>query len=112
MTILLRILGSKYTWIGLFVLTVLISSFITYIMNVEYNNKYDVLQNSINELQSEKLHIQKQWNFEKEQHKLLAQDYTNSLSVLELLNDSDQNINIFEVTTTYNEDYYKTFKGE
>lgn len=111
MIILLKILGSKYTWIGLFVLTVIISSFVTYVMNINYTNKYEVLENTIGDLQSENLHIQKQWTFEKEQYKLWSEHYSNSLLIIDSLDDNDQNINIFEVITSYNEDYYKTFNG-
>lgn len=111
MIILLKILGSKYTWIGLFVLTVIISSFATYVMNINYTNKYEVLEDTIEDLQSENLHIQKQYNFEKEQRKLWTEHYSNSLRIIDSLDDNDQDINIFEVITSYNEDYYKTFNG-
>lgn len=111
MSFLLKILGSKWTYISLFILAVfiVILIFINTIQN--YENTIDDLEEHIDNLEMTNKVLYKELQFQNEKIEILK-SYSNSTKIIDSLEDNRLNdVNIKAVITISN-DYYNSFTNQ
>lgn len=111
MSFLLNILGSKWTYIALFILAVfiVILIFINTIQN--YENTIDELEEHIDNLEITNNILYKELQFQNEKIEILK-SYSNSTKIIDSLEDdvlSDVNI---EAVIAISNDYYNSFTNQ
>ena len=111
MSFLLKILGSKWTYIALFILAIFIVVliFINTIQN--YENTIDNLEEHIDNLEMTNKVLYKELQFQNEKLEILK-SYSNSIKIIDSLEDNrliDVNI---EAVITISNDYYNSFTNQ
>ena len=111
MSFLLNILGSKWTYIALFILAVfiVILIFVNTIQN--YENTIDELEEHIDNLEMTNKVLYKELQFQNEKIEILK-SYSNSTKIIDSLEDdvlSDVNI---EAVIAISNDYYNSFTNQ
>lgn len=111
MSFLLKILGSKWTYIALFILAIFIVVliFINTIQN--YENTIDNLEEHIDNLEMTNKVLYKELQFQNEKLEILK-SYSNSTKIIDSLEDNrliDVNI---EAVITISNDYYNSFTNQ
>lgn len=111
MSFLLNILGSKWTYIALFILAVfiVILIFVNTIQN--YENTIDNLEEHIDNLEMTNKVLYKELQFQNEKIEILK-SYSNSTKIIDSLEDdvlSDVNI---EAVIAISNDYYNSFTNQ
>ena len=111
MSFLLKILGSKWTYIALFILAIFIVVliFINTIQN--YEETIDDLEEHIDNLEMTNKVLYKELQFQNEKLEILK-SYSNSTKIIDSLEDnrlSDVNI---EAAATISNDYYNSFTNQ
>ena len=111
MSFLLKILGSKWTYIALFILAIFIVVliFINTIQN--YENTIDNLEEHIDDLEMTNKVLYKELQFQNEKLEILK-SYSNSTKIIDSLEDNKlSNVNI-EAVIAISNDYYNSFTNQ
>lgn len=111
MSFLLKILGSKWTYIALFILAIFIVVliFINTIQN--YENTIDDLEEHIDNLEMTNKVLYKELQFQNEKIEILK-SYSNSTKIIDSLKDDKlSNVNI-EAVIAISNDYYNSFTNQ
>lgn len=108
MSFLLNILGSKWTYIALFILAILIVVLIFVNTIQNYENTIDDLEEHIDNLEMTNKVLYKELQFQNEKLEILK-SYSNSTKIINSLEDDRlSDVNIGAVTAISN-DYYNSF---
>lgn len=111
MSFLLKILGSKWTYIALFILAIFIVVLIFVNTIQNYENTIDNLEEHIDNLEMTNKVLYKEIQFQNEKLEILK-DYSNSTLIIDSLNDDKLNdINVKAIITISN-DYYNSFTNK
>lgn len=108
MSFLLKILGSKWTYIALFILAIFIVVLIFVNTIKNYENTIDNLEEHIDNLEMTNKVLYKELQFQNEKLEILK-SYSNSTKIIDSLEDdrlSDVNI---EAVIAISNDYYNSF---
>lgn len=108
MSFLLNILGSKWTYIALFILAIFIVVLIFVNTIKNYENTIDNLEEHIDNLEMTNKVLYKELQFQNEKLEILK-SYSNSTKIIDSLEDNrliDVNI---EAVITISNDYYNSF---
>ena len=111
MSFLLKILGSKWTYIALFILAIFIVVLIFVNTIKNYENTIDNLEEHIDNLEMTNNVLYKEIQFQNEKIEILK-SYSNSTKIIDSLEDnrlSDVNI---EAVITISNDYYNSFTNQ
>lgn len=111
MSFLLNILGSKWTYIALFILAIFIVVLIFVNTIKNYENTIDNLEEHIDNLEMTNKVLYKEFQFQNEKLEILK-DYSNSTLIIDSLEDNrliDVNI---EAIITISNDYYNSFTNQ
>ena len=111
MSFLLKILGSKWTYIALFILAIFIVVLIFINTIKNYENTIDNLGEHIDNLEMTNKVLYKELQFQNEKLEILK-SYSNSTKIIDSLEDdrlSDMNI---EAVITISNDYYNSFTNQ
>lgn len=111
MSFLLKILGSKWTYIALFILAIFIVVLIFVNTIKNYENTIDNLEEHIDNLEMTNKVLYKELQFQNEKLEILK-SYSNSTKIIDSLEDnrlSDVNI---EAVITISNDYYNSFTNQ
>ena len=111
MSFLLKILGSKWTYITLFILAILIVVLIFVNTIKNYENTIDNLEEHIDNLEMTNKVLYKEFQFQNEKLEILK-SYSNSTKIIDSLEDnrlSDVNI---EAVIVISNDYYNSFTNQ
>ena len=111
MSFLLNILGSKWTYIALFILAIFIVVLIFVNTIKNYENTIDNLEQNIDNLEITNNVLYKEIQFQNEKLEILK-SYSNSTKIIDSLEDnrlSDVNI---EAVITISNDYYNSFTNQ
>ena len=111
MSFLLNILGSKWTYIALFILAVFIVVLIFVNTIKNYENTIDNLEEHIDNLEMTNKVLYKELQFQNEKLEILK-SYSNSTKIIDSLEDNrliDVNI---EAVITISNDYYNSFTNQ
>ena len=111
MSFLLNILGSKWTYIALFILAIFIVVLIFVNTIKNYENTIDNLEEHIDNLEMTNKVLYKELQFQNEKLEILK-SYSNSTKIIDSLEDnrlSDVNI---EAITAISNDYYNSFTNQ
>lgn len=111
MSFLLKILGSKWTYIALFILAIFIVVLIFVNTIQNYENTIDNLEEHIDNLEMTNKVLYKELQFQNEKLEILK-SYSNSTKIIDSLEDnrlSDVNI---EAVITISNDYYNSFTNQ
>lgn len=111
MSFLLKILGSKWTYIALFILAIFIVVLIFVNTIQNYENTIDNLEEHIDNLEMTNKVLYKDLQFQNEKLEILK-DYSNSTLIIDSLNDDKLNdVNVKAIITISN-DYYNSFTNK
>lgn len=111
MSFLLKILGSKWTYIALFILAIFIVVLIFVNTIKNYENTIDNLEEHIDNLEMTNKVLYKDLQFQNEKLEILK-DYSNSTLIIDSLNDDKLNdVNVKAIITISN-DYYNSFTNK
>lgn len=111
MSFLLKILGSKWTYIALFILAVFIVVLIFVNTIQNYENTIDNLEEHIDNLEMTNKVLYKELQFQNEKIKILK-SYSNSTKIIDSLKDDKlSNVNI-EAVIAISNDYYNSFTNQ
>lgn len=111
MSFVLKILGSKWTYIALFILAIFIVVLIFVNTIKNYENTIDNLEEHIDNLEMTNNVLYKEIQFQNEKLEILK-DYSNSTLIIDSLNDDKLNdINVKAIITISN-DYYNSFTNK
>lgn len=111
MSFLLNILGSKWTYIALFILAILIVVLIFVNTIQNYENTIDDLEEHIDNLEMTNKVLYKELQFQNEKLEILK-SYSNSTKIIDSLEDNRLiDVNIKAVITISN-DYYNSFTNQ
>ena len=111
MSFLLKILGSKWTYIALFILAIFIVVLIFVNTIQNYENTIDNLEEHIDNLEMTNKVLYKELQFQNEKLEILK-SYSNSTKIIDSLKDNrliDVNI---EAVITISNDYYNSFTNQ
>ena len=111
MSFLLKILGSKWTYIALFILAIFIVVLIFVNTIQNYENTIDNLEEHIDNLEITNKVLYKELQFQNEKIEILK-SYSNSTKIIDSLEDdvlSDVNI---EAVIAISNDYYNSFTNQ
>lgn len=111
MSFLLNILGSKWTYIALFILAIFIVVLIFVNTIQNYENTIDNLEEHIDNLEMTNKVLYKELQFQNEKLEILK-SYSNSTKIIDSLEDNrliDVNI---EAVITISNDYYNSFTNQ
>ena len=111
MSFLLKILGSKWTYIALFILAIFIVVLIFVNTIQNYENTIDDLEEHIDNLEMTNKVLYKELQFQNEKLEILK-SYSNSTKIIDSLEDdklSDVNI---EAVASISNDYYNSFTNQ
>lgn len=111
MSFLLKILGSKWTYIALFILAIFIVVLIFVNTIKNYENTIDDLEEHIDNLEMTNKVLYKELQFQNEKLEILK-SYSNSTKIIDSLEDNrliDVNI---EAVITISNDYYNSFTNQ
>ena len=111
MSFLLKILGSKWTYIALFILAIFIVVLIFVNTIKNYENTIDNLEEHIDNLEMTNKVLYKELQFQNEKLEILK-SYSNSTKIINSLEDNrliDVNI---EAIITISNDYYNSFTNQ
>ncbi|WP_295296570.1 hypothetical protein [uncultured Brachyspira sp.] len=111
MSFLLNILGSKWTYIALFILAIFIVVLIFVNTIKNYENTIDNLEEHIDNLEMTNKVLYKELQFQNEKIEILK-SYSNSTKIIDSLEDdklSDVNI---EAVASISNDYYNSFTNQ
>lgn len=111
MSFLLKILGSKWTYIALFILAIFIVVLIFVNTIQNYENNIDNLEEHIDNLEMTNKVLYKELQFQNEKLEILK-SYSNSTKIIDSLEDNrliDVNI---EAVITISNDYYNSFTNQ
>ena len=111
MSFLLKILGSKWTYIALFILAIFIVVLIFVNTIQNYENTIDNLEEHIDNLEMTNKVLYKELQFQNEKIEILK-SYSNSTKIIDSLEDdklSDVNI---EAVASISNDYYNSFTNQ
>lgn len=111
MSFLLKILGSKWTYIALFILAIFIVVLIFVNTIKNYENTIDNLEEHIDNLEMTNKVLYKELQFQNEKLEILK-SYSNSTKIIDSLEDNrliDVNI---EAVITISNDYYNSFTNQ
>lgn len=111
MSFLLKILGSKWTYIALFILTIFIVVLIFVNTIQNYENTIDNLEEHIDNLEMTNKVLYKELQFQNEKLEILK-SYSNSTKIIDSLEDNrliDMNI---KAVITISNDYYNSFTNQ
>lgn len=111
MSFLLKILGSKWTYIALFILAIFIVVLIFVNTIQNYENTIDNLEEHIDNLEMTNKVLYKELQFQNEKLEILKR-YSNSTKIIDSLEDNrliDVNI---EAVITISNDYYNSFTNQ
>ena len=111
MSFLLKILGSKWTYIALFILAIFIVVLIFVNTIQNYENTIDNLEEHIDNLEMTNKVLYKELQFQNEKIEILK-SYSNSTKIIDSLEDdvlSDVNIG---AATAISNDYYNSFTNQ
>lgn len=111
MSFLLKILGSKWTYIALFILAIFIVVLIFVNTIQNYENTIDNLEEHIDNLEMTNKVLYKELQFQNEKLEILK-SYSNSTKIIYSLEDNrliDVNI---EAVITISNDYYNSFTNQ
>ena len=111
MSFLLKILGSKWTYIALFILAIFIVVLIFVNTIQNYENTIDNLEEHIDNLEMTNKVLYKELQFQNEKLEILK-SYSNSTKIIDSLEDdvlSDVNI---EAVISISNDYYNSFTNQ
>lgn len=111
MSFLLKILGSKWTYIALFILAIFIVVLIFVNTIQNYENTIDELEEHIDNLEMTNNILYKEFQFQNEKIEILK-SYSNSTKIIDSLEDdklSDVNI---EAVASISNDYYNSFTNQ
>lgn len=111
MSFLLKILGSKWTYIALFILAIFIVVLIFVNTIKNYENTIDNLEEHIDNLEMTNKVLYKELQFQNEKLEILK-SYSNSTKIIDSLEDnrlSDVNI---EAVIAISNDYYNSFTNQ
>lgn len=111
MSFLLKILGSKWTYIALFILAIFIVVLIFVNTIQNYEETIDDLEEHIDNLEMTNKVLYKELQFQNEKLEILK-SYSNSTKIIDSLEDdrlSDVNI---EAVITISNDYYNSFTNQ
>ncbi|WP_157148052.1 hypothetical protein [Brachyspira pilosicoli] len=111
MSFLLKILGSKWTYIALFILAIFIVVLIFVNTIKNYENTIDNLEEHIDNLEMTNKVLYKELQFQNEKLEILK-SYSNSTKIIDSLEDNRLiDVNIKAVITISN-DYYNSFTNQ
>ena len=111
MSFLLKILGSKWTYIALFILAIFIVVLIFVNTIKNYENTIDNLEEHIDNLEMTNKVLYKELQFQNEKLEILK-SYSNSTKIIDNLEDNRLiDVNIKAVITISN-DYYNSFTNQ
>ncbi|WP_456060389.1 hypothetical protein [Brachyspira pilosicoli] len=111
MSFLLKILGSKWTYIALFILAIFIVVLIFVNTIQNYENTIDNLEEHIDNLEMTNKVLYKELQFQNEKLEILK-SYSNSTKIIDSLEDNRLiDVNIKAVITISN-DYYNSFTNQ
>lgn len=111
MSFLLKILGSKWTYIALFILAIFIVVLIFVNTIKNYENTIDNLEEHIDNLEMTNKVLYKELQFQNEKLEILK-SYSNSTKIIDSLEDNKLiDVNIKAVITISN-DYYNSFTNQ
>lgn len=111
MSFVLKILGSKWTYIALFILAIFIVVLIFVNTIQNYENTIDNLEEHIDNLEMTNKVLYKELQFQNEKLEILK-SYSNSTKIIDSLEDNrliDVNI---EAVITISNDYYNSFTNQ
>ncbi len=111
MSFLLKILGSKWTYIALFILAIFIVVLIFVNTIQNYENTIDNLEEHIDNLEMTNKVLYKELQFQNEKLEILK-SYSNSTKIIDSLEDNrliDVNI---EAVASISNDYYNSFTNQ
>lgn len=111
MSFLLKILGSKWTYIALFILAIFIVVLIFVNTIQNYENTIDNLEEHIDNLEMTNKVLYKELQFQNDKLEILK-SYSNSTKIIDSLEDNrliDVNI---EAVITISNDYYNSFTNQ
>ena len=111
MSFLLKILGSKWTYIALFILAIFIVVLIFVNTIKNYENTIDNLEEHIDNLEMTNKVLYKELQFQNDKLEILK-SYSNSTKIIDSLEDNrliDVNI---EAVITISNDYYNSFTNQ
>ena len=111
MIFLLKILGSKWTYIALFILAIFIVVLIFVNTIQNYENTIDNLEEHIDNLEMTNKVLYKELQFQNEKLEILK-SYSNSTKIIDSLKDDKlSNVNI-EAVIAISNDYYNSFTNQ
>ncbi len=111
MSFLLNILGSKWTYIALFILAIFIVVLIFVNTIKNYENTIDNLEEHIDNLEMTNKVLYKELQFQNEKLEILK-SYSNSTKIIDSLEDNKLiDVNI-EAIITISNDYYNSFTNQ
>ena len=111
MSFLLKILGSKWTYIALFILAIFIVVLIFVNTIKNYENTIDNLEEHIDNLEMTNKVLYKELQFQNEKIEILK-SYSNSTKIIDSLEDNKLiDVNI-EAIITISNDYYNSFTNQ
>ena len=111
MSFLLKILGSKWTYIALFILAIFIVVLIFVNTIKNYENTIDNLEEHIDNLEMTNKVLYKELQFQNEKLEILK-SYSNSTKIIDSLEDNKLiDVNI-EAVITISNDYYNSFTNQ
>ena len=111
MSFLLKILGSKWTYIALFILAIFIVVLIFVNTIQNYENTIDNLEEHIDNLEMTNKVLYKELQFQNEKLEILK-SYSNSTKIIDSLEDDKlSNVNI-EAVIAISNDYYNSFTNQ
>lgn len=111
MSFVLKILGSKWTYIALFILAIFIVVLIFVNTIKNYENTIDNLEEHIDNLEMTNKVLYKELQFQNEKLEILK-SYSNSTKIIDSLEDNKLiDVNIKAVITISN-DYYNSFTNQ
>lgn len=111
MSFVLKILGSKWTYIALFILAIFIVVLIFVNTIKNYENTIDNLEEHIDNLEMTNNVLYKELQFQNEKLEILK-DYSNSTLIIDSLEDNKLiDVNI-EAVITISNDYYNSFTNQ
>lgn len=111
MSFLLKILGSKWTYIALFILAIFIVVLIFVNTIQNYENTIDNLEEHIDNLEMTNKVLYKELQFQNEKLEILK-SYSNSTKIIDSLEDNKLiDVNI-EAVITISNDYYNSFTNQ
>ena len=111
MSFLLKILGSKWTYIALFILAIFIVVLIFVNTIKNYENTIDNLEEHIDNLEMTNKVLYKELQFQNEKLEILK-SYSNSTKIIDSLKDDKlSNVNI-EAVIAISNDYYNSFTNQ